>query len=367
MSEATSAVVTFLFTDVEGSTQLLKLLGRDAYAKVITAHERLLRETFAAHRGQVIDTQGDALFAAFPSARHGLEAAAAGQLALVGHSWPEGVDIRVRMGLHTGEATTSDGRYHGVSVHRAARICAAAHGGQDDGSVKRIDGELNEARRLDPWAGSFERLFDLAPCASVASDGKHVSAALGAELSELDLNGNVVRRLLLDPPGNSSAGLNPCRSLEFAGGELWVGRFQGEIGRLDPDSGLFSPVFSPGDDLPAGFAVGAGFLWVLFNNLDLETGSQVTNVSRIGLNDGIERARIRVGTSVGRPGTETIVAADEGVWIIDTAGLALVRIDPKTDTASAKLPLRHFACCVSLGHDRVWVTLQTPGPDAAGG
>ena len=121
--------VTFLFSDVEGSTRLARKLG-DRYADVLVEHVRLLRRAFGDHGGHEIDTQGDSLFVAFPRARNAVLAAASAQRAIAEHSWPDGAQLRVRMGLHTGEAAVTDDRYLGVAVHHAARICSAGHGGQ---------------------------------------------------------------------------------------------------------------------------------------------------------------------------------------------------------------------------------------------
>jgi class 3 adenylate cyclase/tetratricopeptide (TPR) repeat protein len=124
-----SGTVTFLFTDIEGSTRLLKRLG-DRYADALADHHRLLHVAFAEHSGQVVDTQGDAFFVAFPRARDAVEAAVAAQRALATHRWPEGAELRVRMGIHTGEPTVGAERYVGLGVHRAARISSIGHGGQ---------------------------------------------------------------------------------------------------------------------------------------------------------------------------------------------------------------------------------------------
>lgn len=129
MADLPSGAITFLFTDIEGSTRLLKQL-RERYAEVLAEHQRLLRAAFAAHGGHEVDTQGDSFFVAFASAREAILAAVEGQLALLSHSWPDGVQVRVRMGLHTGHAVAAEGRYTGLAVHRAARIGAAGHGGQ---------------------------------------------------------------------------------------------------------------------------------------------------------------------------------------------------------------------------------------------
>jgi predicted ATPase len=115
--------VTFLFTDVEGSTRLLHELG-DGYAEVLAEHRRVLREAFARHGGVEVDTQGDAFFVAFGKASEALAAASEARSAL-----QEG-PIRVRIGVHTGEPLVTEEGYVGIDVHRAARIAAAGHGGQ---------------------------------------------------------------------------------------------------------------------------------------------------------------------------------------------------------------------------------------------
>lgn len=119
-----TGTVTFLFTDVEGSTKLLHELGAERYAEALLVHRRELRKAFAAHGGVEVDTEGDAFFVAFPSAPGALAAAAAAQAALAGGP------IRVRMGIHTGTPHAIDGGYVGMDVHRGARIAAAGHGGQ---------------------------------------------------------------------------------------------------------------------------------------------------------------------------------------------------------------------------------------------
>jgi DNA-binding NarL/FixJ family response regulator/class 3 adenylate cyclase len=121
--------LTFLFSDVEGSTALLRQL-RDGYTAVMGDHERLLREAWADTGGRELDADGDSFFVAFRRARQAVDAAVAAQRALAAHPWPEGVELRVRIGVHTGEATPTGDQYVGLAVHRAARICDAGHGGQ---------------------------------------------------------------------------------------------------------------------------------------------------------------------------------------------------------------------------------------------
>lgn len=128
--ELPSGTVTFLFTDIEGSTELLKRLGRDRYAGLLAEHTRLLQDAVTASEGRVVDTQGDALFCTFRSAGDAVSAAIAAQRRLTTHEWPDQLAVRVRMGLHSGEPKTGQGGYVGIGVHRAARVGAAAHGGQ---------------------------------------------------------------------------------------------------------------------------------------------------------------------------------------------------------------------------------------------
>lgn len=118
-----------LFSDVVSSTDLVKRLG-SRYGAMLADHRRLLREAFTAHRGFEIDTQGDAFFVAFASARDAVASAAAGQRALAADARLSEVGLRVRMGLHTCEPHRSGSGYVGVGVHRAARVCTIAHGGQ---------------------------------------------------------------------------------------------------------------------------------------------------------------------------------------------------------------------------------------------
>ena len=121
---------TFLFSDIEGSTRLLDELGSDAYKTVLERHAAILRAAFAAHGGLEEGTEGDSFFVVFDSAVEAVTAAVAAQRALAVEAWPAGVEINVRMGLHAGEASSSAAGLVGLDVNRAARIAAAAHGGQ---------------------------------------------------------------------------------------------------------------------------------------------------------------------------------------------------------------------------------------------
>lgn len=129
MGELPAGTVTFLFTDIEGSTKLVQRLGR-AFKDLLEEHQRLIREAVERHGGVEIRSMGDGLFVAFARASSAVAAAVEAQRALNAHRWPEDSPIRVRMGLHTGDAIVAAGDYVGLAVHEAARVSAAGHGGQ---------------------------------------------------------------------------------------------------------------------------------------------------------------------------------------------------------------------------------------------
>lgn len=125
MSDLPMGTVTLLFSDIEGSTRLVQQLG-ERYADVLAE----CRHLFVQYHGREVDTQGDAFFIAFARATDALAAAAAIQRVLAERTWPEGIAVRVRIGLHTGEPKLTAEGYIGMDVHHAARIMSAGHGGQ---------------------------------------------------------------------------------------------------------------------------------------------------------------------------------------------------------------------------------------------
>src|SRR5256884_9779736 len=129
MSELPIGTVTFFFSDIEGSTRLIQQLG-ERYPDVLLAHHTLLRKAVAEHGGNELRTEGDSFFIVFGSALDACSGAAEAQKALAQHAWPDGGQVRVRIGLHTGEATLVGNEYLGLDVHRAARVASAGHGGQ---------------------------------------------------------------------------------------------------------------------------------------------------------------------------------------------------------------------------------------------
>ncbi|HEY2940633.1 MAG TPA: tetratricopeptide repeat protein [Gaiellaceae bacterium] len=235
MRELPRGTVTFLFTDIEGSTRLLQELG-DGYADALAEHRRLLRESFERHGGVEVDTQGDAFFIAFAEAAKAVSAAAEGQDVL------EVGPVRVRIGIHTGEPAVTDEGYVGLDVHRAARICAAAHGGQivlsesteallgdgfplQDLGVHRLK-DLREAAKLfQVGAGEFPPLRSLnatnLPTQPTALVGRERELA---EVLELLRSARLVTLTGAGGSGKTRLALQAAAELvgEFKDGVFWV-------------------------------------------------------------------------------------------------------------------------------------------------
>ena len=316
MAEIPTGAVTFLFTDIEGSTRLVKQL-RDRYGGVLADHQHLLRTAFAAYGGHEVDTQGDSFFIAFTSARDALLAAVEGQLALLAHAWPDGVEIKVRMGLHTGQAVASDGRYTGLAVHRAARIGAAGHGGQilvsqatqtlledEEEDLHIFLRDLGEQRLKDldrpvrlyqAAADGLQESFPpvrgdagLAPAAEaaiaapfwkrrgLALAGAVVLAGAATLAAVLVLGGGSSDGLsaiqanhvgLIDPQTNEivaeiPVGIRPG-AIAAGGGSIWVGNIQDRtLTRIDPSQRAATATISLENRTPTGIAVGLGAVWV---------------------------------------------------------------------------------------------------------
>jgi class 3 adenylate cyclase len=215
LADLPSGTVTFLVTDVQGSTQLLERFP-DGYAEVLGAQRAIIRAAVSEFDGREVDCRADEFFAAFPTAQAAVRAAVAAQRALVGHRWPDEAVVRVRMGIHTGEPALHDDGYLGLDVHRAVRICAAAHGGQVlvsqvtrdllQGDVKSVG--LGEHRLKG--ISQPERLHQLlAPGLKEAFPPTHSEAesafagdepALGAAARRLLGSGDRLRRVLARRP-----------------------------------------------------------------------------------------------------------------------------------------------------------------------
>ena len=230
-----TGTLTFLFTDVEGSTRTLTDIGAEAYADTLEEHNRLIREAVAAHSGVEVDTQGDAFFCVFTSARDAVAAALDAQNRLAESP------IRVRMGLHSGEALVVSGHYVGLDVHRAARVAGAAHGGQvllssttapllEPGSFQLRD--LGEHRLKDLSAPV--RLFQLGDAAFPPLKTLHrtnlplPSTPFLGRRREVDALKEQAQRLLtLTGPGGTgktrlALQVAAERADDFPGGVFWV-------------------------------------------------------------------------------------------------------------------------------------------------
>jgi class 3 adenylate cyclase len=165
-----AGVVSFVMTDIEGSTRLFRELG-ERYVELLATHQTLLRGPFTKHGGVEVDTEGDALFFVFADAAEAVAACLEGQRALAAHLWPSGVELRVRIGMHTSEARPVGNSYVDLAVHQAARISGGAHGGQvllSEATATAVEGRMPVGATLIPL-GSFQlrgfpepqRLFQL--------------------------------------------------------------------------------------------------------------------------------------------------------------------------------------------------------------
>jgi YVTN family beta-propeller protein len=391
VSALPSGTVTFLFTDIEGSTALLKQLGA-RYGDVLATHQLLLREAFAAHGGHEIDTAGDSFFVAFRRAKDGVAAAAEAQRALAAYEWPEGVRIRVRMGLHSGEPDVGEERYTGLGVHRAARIGAIGHGGQvllssatrelveDDlppgvslrelGTVqlKDIDRPERVAQLvIEGLPSDFLRLKTHGPppfhrrrgllagalagvvAAAVAiplfalgqgSSGSRITVAANA-VAEIDPQKNRV-------VGQVQVGARPD-SIGFGSGSLWVANLEDQtVSRIDPTS--LTVKLIPVTDTPTGLATSPGAVWVVGST---PTSPSVT-VRRIDPRFNNIAGKTRIGNVVpGGPGS--VATQGNAVWVAPSSGL-LSRLSTRSTQAVQQVDPNAGPTAIAVGAGAVWVT-----------
>ena len=398
MADMPTGAVTFLFTDIEGSTRLVKQL-RDRYGLVLGDHQRLLRAAFTAHGGYEVDTQGDSFFVAFASAREALLAAVEGQVALLSHGWPEGVQIKVRMGLHTGQAVASDGRYTGLAVHRAARIGAAGHGGQilvsqatqtlledeeedlhvflrDLGEQRlkdldrpvrlyqatasglpesfppvRGDAHLAQAAEAALRPAWWRRPITLAGAAAALVAIVAVAVLLGRD-ARTGLSGvspNAVG--VIDPTSNKIVDEVPVgiRPGPVAGGDgsVWVGNLDDRtLTRIDGGERSVAATVSLDNRTPTGIAVGLGAVWVAhgvlgeISRVDPQFG-QVTRTTKAG------------GTAFGSS-TGSVALDTSSVWAV-FGDSTLAQLDGAGDVLGQGLAGSQPAGIV-VAADSVWVT-----------
>lgn len=367
MPELPSGTVTFLFTDIEGSTRLLKQL-RSAYGELLDQHRKILRAAFAEHGGQEIDTQGDAFFVAFRRATDAALAASAAQRNLAGHRWPEDVECRVRMGMHTGEPSVGDEGYHGLGVHRAARIMAAGHGGQvllsqatcsvlEDDELPGIRirdlgrHQLKDIERpeqiyqldIDGLPAEFPALRTAeAPTAYTGHEDELAEAARGA-VRRMRFG---TRRRLAAAVGGLLAGGGAVAALLLTLGDSGTAKALSHVGAnaiglIDPETNKIVGEVPVGAT-PSHLAVGEGAAWV--TNADGDT------VSRVDVPGGIVVQTIPVGSS-----PSGITTGSGAVWVANSLEGTVSRIDPKVNKVVQPIPVGNGPAGIIHAAGFIWV------------
>jgi YVTN family beta-propeller protein len=387
MAELPSGTVTFLFSDIEGSTQLVKQLG-SGYAEVLAEHQRILRAAFAAHGGREVDTQGDSFFVAFRRGKDAVAAAVDAQRDLAAHAWPGGAEVRVRMGLHTGEPQVGEDRYVGLGVHKAARIGSAGHGGQvllsrttrelvedelppgvtirDLGKrrlkdierperlsqlvieglpsqfapLKTLDVELRRKRRRMYAGSALIGVIAAAVAIPVFALGGGGGGGGSADVAPNSL-------AILDPGSNGvvgsvAVGVRPS-SVTAGAGSIWVANLDDRtLSRIDPQTLSLQRTIAL-DATPTGIAAGSGAIWVA-NGL-------LGTVSRIdpSINQVTETVEVTQRSSSG------VVAVGAGsVWAV-FGDSVLGRIDPLRNRLTASGIAGGSPSGIVVGERAVWV------------
>jgi YVTN family beta-propeller protein len=364
MAELPSGTVTFLFTDVEGSTRLLKQIG-EPYGEVLADHQRLLRAAFERFGGREIDTQGDSFFVAFPRARDAAAAAVEAQRALAAHAWPDGVRFRVRMGVHTAEPAVQPDRYVGLGVHRAARIMAAGHGGQillsnttrelieDDLPADVVLQDLGEHRLKD--LDRPERLFQLdaaglpgefaplrteeAPTAYTGLEDELAKAAGAAIIRPVYLR----RRSLLVAALAGVVAAAVAIPVFALGGN---GSDGGESPAGDPDTAV--AIDAETGKIGPSVPVGSGPIRAALGEDGVWVANSDGTVSRIDPARNVAVQTVRAGS-----GLAGIAVGNEAVWVADGLEGKLVRISD--DRVVQTTPLPRGPRGVAFGERAVWV------------
>ena len=389
--ELPTGTVTFLFTDIEGSTLLLKRLG-GRYDEMLAEHQRLLRSAFRAHGGREVDTQGDSFFVAFHRAKDAVAAAVDAQRDLAAKDWPDGVDVKVRMGLHTGEPRVGGERYVGIGVHKAARIGAAGHGGQvllSRTTRELVEDELPPGVRIEDLGDhrlkdidGAERLAQIlieglpsrfAPLKTLDTDlrrrrttmlvraavaGVVVAAAVAIPffaLSHEEGGGPIAEPdsiAVIDPHSNKlvdtvRVGVRPS-SMATGFGSIWTTHFSdNEVSRIDVRTRSLRQTLRVRGG-PSGIAVGGGAVWVA-NNLD-------GTVSRIDPNANTVVQTVHVGS-----GPSGVTFGLGAAWVANTGDHTVSRIDPDGTGGSRVIPAGGDATGIAVGEGAVWTANPLEG------
>jgi YVTN family beta-propeller protein len=371
VDELPIGTVTFLFTDIEGSTQLLKQLGGDVYGGALADHQRILREAFAEHGGHEIDTQGDSFFVAFGRAKDAVSCAIACQLRLAEHSWPDDTQLRVRMGIHTGEPAMGGQRYVGLGVNRGARIAAAGHGGQvlvsqttrellrDDPVPDVSLRDLGEHQLKD--MDEPERIFQLvAPglqadfpelktAASTPFEGREGELAEAAAQELAKRWRRPGRRVLVGATFAAAlvGAIFGVLLTQGGGSNANASVSANALGVIDPDNGQIAAEIPVGV-APGGVAVGPDAIWV--------TNTGENTVSRIDPStNGVEQTIDVGGGPVG------VAVTPSAVWVANGLDGTVSRIDSATNRVTQTVPVGNGPTGAAAGEGGIWVTNSTDG------
>ena len=383
-----TGTVTMLFTDIEGSTRLLKQLG-DRYGELLADHRRLLREAFAANGGREMDTQGDAFFVAFPRARKAVEAAVESQRSLAAHEWPEGVECRVRMGLHTGEPAVGDEGYHGIGLHRGARIAGAAHGGQillSNSTRELIEDELpagvtirdlgeQQLKDIDRPERIYQLVVEGLPSefppvraqprkvvtshrrGRWAASGVVAVVALGLALVlVLGRSSSALGQIDANSVGAIDAGNNRLVSearvgsgpggVTSGGDSIWVANvFDDSVSRIDPKTASVQDVI-PVDLDPTALAYGQGSLWVACS------GTR----KLLWINPRRTRSSKRVPVGNGPSG---VAISPGAVWVTNRFDDTVTEIDSTTGQVEHTFDAGPSPSDIAYGFGALWITNES--------
>ena len=315
MAEQPTGTVTLLFTDIEGSTEMLRALGRPNYVEALGVHRQIVRGAVARHDGTEVEMQGDSFFFVFRSARAGVSAAAVAQRELAEHHWPTR-PIHVRIGVHTGEPErTEEGLYAGLDVHRAARIMSIGHGDQILLSARTTDLVAEDLpdglslRRL----GTF-RLKDFTRPEEVSQlDVEGLRTEFPALRAEKASTGRSPRRIVLAALVVAAlVAAAAVAAVVLAGGN--VGPRSDVVVAIDPGHAHVTARVAVGSS-PRSIAAGSGAVWVV-NAAD----ATMSEVSAAG-------AFVR---TFGTGGSPVVVATGGGLLWVVNGDRSIVRLDPRT-------------------------------------
>ncbi len=370
LDELPVGTVTFLFTDIEGSTRLLKQL-RERYGEALEEHQRILRQAFAAQFGHEIDTQGDSFFVAFRRAKEAVAAAVDAQRRLAKHEWPDGSELRVRMGIHTGEPASAGKSYIGLGVHRAARICAVGHGGQvlvsqatrellrddplPDVSLRDLGEhqlkDLDEPERLyQLGAPGLEETFPpLKTAAATPFEGRENELAeAAAEQMAARWRRPGRRTLIAATFGAAVIGVLAGVLLTQGGGSTASASVEPDsVGVINPTNGQVASTFSAGAS-PGGVAVGQGATWV--------TNPDANTVARINAGSDAPNQTYQVGG-----GPVGVTVGHGSVWVANGLDGTVSRIDPASPLPAQTIHVGNGPIGIAYGGGRVWVANSVDG------